>query len=73
MAKTAVALILWLCIALPAVAAQPAKQAAKPVRPAWSELSPAQQQVLAPLAADWNNMDSTRRKQWVALPTAIQK
>lgn len=73
MAKTAVALIVWLCIALSAVAAQPAKQSAKPVRPAWSELTGAQQQVLAPLAADWGNMDANRRKKWVTIANRYPK
>jgi len=73
MAKTAVALIVWLCIALSAVAAQPAKQTTKPVRPAWSELTAAQQQVLAPLAEDWNNLDATRRKKWVTIANRYPK
>jgi Skp family chaperone for outer membrane proteins len=73
MAKTAVALIVWLCLAFSAAAAQPAKQAVKPVRPAWTELSAAQQQVLAPLAAEWNGMDSARRKRWVAIADRYPK
>jgi len=73
MAKTAIALIIWLCLALPAFAAQPAKQSAKPARPAWSELTPAQQQVLAPLAAEWTEMDSGRRKKWVAIADRYPK
>lgn len=73
MAKTAVALIVWLCLALPAFSAQPTKQAAKPVRPAWSELTPPQQQVLAPLAADWHEMDSSQRKKWVTIANRYPK
>lgn len=74
MAKTAVALIVWLCISLNAVAAQPSvKQSAKSARPAWSELSTAQQQVLAPLAAEWENMDSARRKRWVSVANRYPK
>jgi hypothetical protein len=73
MAKTAVALILALFIALPAVAAQSAKQAAKPARPAWSELTPAQQQVLAPLVTDWGNMDTVRRRKWVGIANRYPK
>ena len=37
-------------------------------RPLWSELSPKQQAVLAPLAADWESLDSIRRKKWVTRP-----
>lgn len=73
MAKTAAALIIWLCLALPVFAAQPSKQAVKPVRPAWSELAPAQQQVLAPLAPEWNEMDSAQRKKWVSIANRYPK
>jgi len=33
----------------------------------WSELSPQQQHVLGPLAADWERLDTTRRKKWVTI------
>lgn len=66
MAKTLAALIVWLCIALPVYAAQqPA--AKKSPRPAWSELTPAQQKILAPLAAEWDGMDAARRKNWIGI------
>lgn len=42
----------------------PAKMVAKPL---WIELTPLQQQALAPLASDWNNLDSIRKKKWLAL------
>ena len=68
MAKTLVALIASLCIALSATAAQTGTEAKKAApRPAWSELTPAQQQVLAPLQADWDQLDTTRRKKWVSI------
>jgi hypothetical protein len=68
MAKTLVALIASLCIALSAAAAQTKTEPKKAApRPAWSELTPAQQQVLAPLQADWDQLDTTRRKKWVAI------
>lgn len=73
MAKTAVALIISLCIALSVFAAQPASQVAKAARPAWSELTPAQQQVLAPLAAEWGSMDTVRRKKWVGIANRYPK
>lgn len=57
--------------ALYASAQQPAQAAdsasARTARPLWSELSPKQQAVLAPLAAEWETLDSTRRKKWVAI------
>jgi Skp family chaperone for outer membrane proteins len=67
MVKTLVALIASLCIAFSAFAAQSKPEAKKPARPAWTELSPAQQQVLAPLQAEWEQLDTTRRKKWVSI------
>jgi len=68
MAKTLIALIASLCIAFSAAAAQPKADAKKAApKPAWTELTPAQQQVLAPLQTDWEQLDTTRRKKWVAI------
>ena len=68
MAKTLVALIAALCIAFSAAAAQTKADAKKAApKPAWTELTPVQQQVLAPLQSDWEQLDSTRRKKWVAI------
>ena len=79
MVKAAVALILSLLVAsATSVGAQqqqsPKKpEAAKPARPLWSELSPQQQHVLGPLAADWENLDTTRRKKWVTIANRYPK
>lgn len=60
MAKALAALTLGLCIALSSFAsAAPKKQ------PDWAQLTPEQQQILAPLASDWNNFDATGRKKWL--------
>ena len=67
MAKTLLALIVTLCIAFSAVAAQSQPAAKKAPRPQWSELTPAQQDVLAPLRRDWEELDTTRRKKWIAI------
>ena len=45
----------------------------KSPRPLWSELSPKQQAVLAPLAADWETLDTTRRKKWVTIANRYPK
>lgn len=37
------------------------------VRPLWVELTPAQQQALAPLAGEWDKMDGFRKKKWLAI------
>jgi hypothetical protein len=73
MAKALIALTVWLCLALPAFAAQSKTDVKKPVRPAWSELSPAQQKVLAPLSTEWDHMVATRRKKWVAIADRYPK
>ena len=65
MAKAFIALIVWLCLTFPVVAAQSKTDTKKPVRPDWSELTPAQQQVLAPLRPELDYIDATRRKKWV--------
>jgi Skp family chaperone for outer membrane proteins len=67
MVKTLAALIASLCIAFSAVAAQSKVETKKVARPAWTELTPAQQQVLAPLQAEWEQLDTTRRKKWIAI------
>ena len=73
MAKTLAALIVWLCLAIPAIAAQNKAETKKPVKPAWSELTPAQQKILAPLASEWGAMDGTRRRKWVTIADRYPK
>jgi len=66
-------LIIGLCLSVPAVAAQSKVDAKKPVRPAWSELKPEHQKILAPLAPEWENLDQTRRKKWVEIADRYPK
>jgi hypothetical protein len=40
---------------------------AAPVKPLWAELTPAQQQALAPLAGEWDKLNSTRKSKWLAI------
>jgi hypothetical protein len=47
----------------PAAAVKPAPLA----KPLWTELNPAQQQALTPLAADWDKLDGARKKKWIEL------
>ncbi|MEB0135654.1 DUF3106 domain-containing protein [Actimicrobium sp. CCC2.4] len=67
-------------VAVPLVAKQPeatslnpgpATPAAKSVepdtRPRWNELTPTQQNALAPLAADWNKIEIFRKKKWMEI------
>ena len=60
MVKALAALTLGLCVAVSAFAATAEKK-----QPDWSQLTPEQQQILAPLAGDWSNFDDHRRKKWL--------
>jgi hypothetical protein len=35
--------------------------------PTWSELSPADREILAPLAPEWNQWDSQRKQKWLGI------
>lgn len=58
----AIALLLAAAFACTALAAAPAKK-----DPSWSELTPQQQQILKPLAGEWDSLDSTRRTKWLGI------
>ena len=58
--------------ASPAPAAKAAASAVKAngkaiTRPLWSELTPAQQQALAPLSRHWNTVSEAQKRKWLAL------
>ncbi|WP_194723556.1 DUF3106 domain-containing protein [Noviherbaspirillum malthae] len=36
-------------------------------RPLWKDLTPAQQQALSPLAAEWDQLDGFRKNKWLAI------
>jgi len=38
-----------------------------PAKPLWAELTPAQQQALMPLAAEWDKLDAPHKKKWLAI------
>ena len=68
--------VIALCVAAvagaqpgPEAPKKPAAKAAKKInaRPAWAELTASQQQVLAPLRADWETLEPERRQKWVAI------
>ena len=51
-------------------AAKPAAKAAqapKKIRPAWAELTPEQQEVLAALKPEWDKLDRDRRLKWIGI------
>jgi hypothetical protein len=43
------------------------KTSIKSGKPHWSNLTPAQQHALAPLAADWEKIDALRKEKWLAI------
>lgn len=45
----------------------PAKAHSHSTRPHWSDLTPAQQQALAPLASDWDKLDAFRKQKWLVI------
>ena len=50
------------------------KPAAIPItKPSWMELTPAQQQALTPLSADWDKFDAVRKKKWLEIGNKFPK
>jgi hypothetical protein len=62
MAKALLAVVLWLFVSTSVLAASPQK---KP--PQWAGLSSEQQQILAPLATDWDKFDVQRKRKWLGI------
>lgn len=73
MAKTFIALIVSLCLVFPVAAAQSKTEPKKTGKPAWTELTPVQQRILAPLAGEWDRLDTTLRKKWIAIAERYPK
>jgi hypothetical protein len=54
--------------AAPKPSAPPPKAAVKrPTKPLWSELTPAQQQALTPLAGTWDTVSEAQKRKWLAM------
>ena len=54
--------------------ASAAKATAKPsTKPLWSDLTPPQQQALAPLAAKWDTVSEAQKRKWLALSQNFPK
>ena len=54
-------------VSMPAPKTVPGPAVGPDIRPYWTELTPAQQQALAPLASQWNKMDSNHKSKWLAI------
>jgi hypothetical protein len=53
--------------------AKPAAQAKAKARPAWAELTAEQQMILAPLKADWESIETERRRKWIGVAKRYPK
>jgi hypothetical protein len=48
-------------------AAKPQTKAAPKARPVWAELTAEQQKILSPLKADWESLETERRRKWIGV------
>jgi len=62
MAKALLAVILWLCVSSFVLAAAPQKK-----QPSWVDLTQEQQQILSPLASNWDKLDAQRKRKWLGI------
>lgn len=68
MAKAHVGIALALCLGLSVANAQSTKQ-----NPAWGQLTPAQQQILAPIQGEWDKLDAIRKQKWIGITQRYPK
>ena len=61
MARSALALAVAFCLCFSLSAD------ALSAEPSWEKLKPQQREVLAPLAQEWNDMDSAKKKKWLSI------
>ena len=67
MARPVLAAAFWLCFLFPAYVSAESRQ------PSWAELKPQQREVLAPLAQNWNDIESARKKKWLGIAARYAK
>jgi hypothetical protein len=64
----------WAAPPVPASSAHPAGTSPRDVGgPRWNELTPAQRQVLAPLANEWNSIDDRSKERWLGVAGRFHK
>jgi hypothetical protein len=68
MVKAVLAITVWLVLALPHPAAHADKN-----NPAWTELRPEQQRVLAPIQGEWESLDAPRKRKWLGVAQRYPK
>jgi hypothetical protein len=62
-----------LAIALALLAALPPAAHANKNNPAWTELRPEQQRILAPIQGEWESLDGTRKRKWLGVAQRYPK
>jgi hypothetical protein len=68
MVKAVLAIAVWLVLALPHPAAYADKN-----NPAWAELRPEQQRILAPIQGEWESLDAPRKRKWLGVAERYPK
>jgi hypothetical protein len=68
MAKAVLGIAVWLVLALPYPAAYADKS-----NPAWTELRPEQQRILAPIQGEWESLDAPRKRKWLGVAQRYPK
>lgn len=68
MARAFFTVILWLCFILPTFAVGPELK-----QTTWVELTPAQKEILAPLASEWDSLEPFRKKKWLGVAKRYPK
>jgi hypothetical protein len=68
MAKAHLGIALALCLGLSVANAQSIKQ-----NPTWGQLTPAQQQILAPIQGEWDKLDAIRKQKWIGITQRYPK
>ena len=59
--------LLFLIAAITFLLAPPSYAAVPTTQPTWAELTPQQKLALAPLAGEWDKMESYRRRKWLGI------
>jgi hypothetical protein len=68
MAKALLGIALALCLGLSVANAQSIKQ-----NPAWGQLTPEQQKILAPIQGEWEKLDAPRKRKWIGITQRYPK
>jgi hypothetical protein len=68
MAKAVLRIALWLALALPHAAFSADRS-----NPAWQQLTPEQQRILAPIEGEWASFDATHKRKWLGITQRFPK